>query len=190
MKKLLIFAVLLGVLAFLLFQVLPRRATQAVTKPPPPPIWNSGAVHSTFAGVQIRELDATRAELIFSYDLENSSNTDYQLTKGPTAVVMTRLKSSDTLSSDEAAELDHSIFLPARNRIRISLRISRPFSWPTGLKTGQMGPLHQDKFRTLLSQEVGGIAGFTLFDQATRLQIELPGSWQAVQAPSTVAQLY
>jgi hypothetical protein len=190
MKKLLIFAVLACLLAWLILKVLPRSGTPPVAKVVPPvPVWNSGAVRGLFTGLQIHELDPTHAELIFSYDLENNADMDYQLTKGPSTVVMTRLKSSATLSSEQPVELDHSVFLPARNRIRVSLKIARPFNWPTGLPTGQVGPVNQDKFRTLVSQEVGGITGFVLFDQATHLQIELPCGWQDLRAPNAVAQL-
>jgi len=190
MKKLLIFAALICLLALMIFRVLPHSGNQPTAKvASPASVWNSGAVHSTFTGVQIHELDATHAELIFSYDLENNTDTDFQITKGPSTVVMTRLKSNSTLSSEEPVELDHSVFLPARNRIRMSLKIARLFNWPTGLPVGQIGPVNQDKFRALVSQEVGGISGFVVFDQATHLQIELPGGWQDLRAPSAVAQL-
>jgi hypothetical protein len=190
MKKLLIFTALVCVLAFLIFKVLPHNGAPQVAKlAPSDPVWNSAAVRSTFTGIQVHELDATHAELVFSYDLENNTNTDFQLAKGPTTVVMTRLKSNSTLTSERPVELDHSVFLPARNRVRMSLKTAGLFNWPSGLPIGQMGPVNQDKFRTLVSQEIGGISGFVVFDQAAHLQIELPGGWQEAGTPSTVAQL-
>jgi hypothetical protein len=146
-------------------------------------------VRGTLAGVQVHEVDPAHVQLVFYYDLDNNSDADYQLTKGPGTVVMTRLKSNGSLSSDETMELDHSVFLPARNRTRISLQSTQAFSWPSGMQAGQMGSVNQDKFRSLLAQQVGNCSGFVLFDQAKHIQIELPGGWQELQTPATATNL-
>ncbi|MFY9803817.1 MAG: hypothetical protein WA211_17960 [Candidatus Acidiferrales bacterium] len=190
MRKLLIFVLLACVVALVVIQIFPRAPRQQLaTKAEPASVWNATSVRGTFAGLQVHEVDPTHVQLVFSYDLDNDSDADYRLTKGPGTVVMTRLKSNGTLSSDEAMELDHSVFLPARNRTRITLQSTQPFSWPTGLPAGQMGPVNQVKFRTLVAQQVATFSGFVLFDQATHIQIELPGGWQELQAPVTAAGL-
>src|ERR1700690_3260457 len=55
--------------------------------------WNSHAIESTLQGVRVREIDPTRAEIVFLYDLENKTTNDYQLSKGPAVVIMRRRKS-------------------------------------------------------------------------------------------------
>jgi hypothetical protein len=190
MRKLLIFVLFLCVLALVVIEIFPRAQRQDTSaKPPQPSGWNSVSVHGTFAGLQVHEVDPTHVQLIFYYDLDNESDADYQVTKGPGTVIMARLKSNGSLSSDEAMELDHSVFLPARNRTRISLQTSQVFNWPSGLQAGQIGHANQDKFRTLVSRQVGSVSGFVLFDQAKHIQIELPGGWQELQAPATAASL-
>ncbi len=67
----------------------------------------------------------------FSYDLDNNTDADYRFAKGAGTVVMTRLKSNGSLSSEAPIELNNSVFLPARNRTRIALQVTRPFNWPT-----------------------------------------------------------
>ena len=190
MRKLLIFVLLACVLALVAIQILSRSPRQepatAVTQAP---VWNSSSVRGTFAGLQVHEVDPAHVQLIFFYDLDNSSDSDYELTKGPGTVVMTRLKSNGSLSSDIAIELDHSVFVPARNRTRVALESAQPFSWPSGLPAGQIGSVNQDKFRTLVAQQVGNFSGFVLFDQATHTQIELPGGWQELQTPVAAAGL-
>jgi len=57
------------------------------------------------------------------------------------------------------------------------------------MQAGQIGPENEDKFRTLVAQQVGNFSGFVLFDQATHIQIELPGGWQQLQAPVAAAGL-
>jgi hypothetical protein len=190
MKTLVICAILVACLWVLVVWVLPRKPMDepvAVEKHAAPAAWNSAAIQSSFAGIQVKEVDATHAALIFSYDLDNNTDADYQMAKGPTTVVMTRLKANGTLSSDEPIELDNSVFLPARNRTRIAVTITRGFSWPTGLPESQVGPVNQEKFRALVAQEVANLSGFVLFDQATHFQIELPGGWQELQPQPRVA---
>jgi len=179
MKTLVIFSLVVACLLVLVVFVLPRTpANEPAEKPAAAPVWNSSAIQSSFAGVQVKEVDPTHAALIFSYDLDNNTDADYRLAKGPSTVVMTRLKSSGSVSSEEPAELDNSVFLPARNRTRIAVEITRNFNWPTGLPGAQIGPVNQEKFRGLVAQEVGNFSGFVVFDQATHFQIELPGEWQ------------
>jgi hypothetical protein len=189
MKTLIVFSILVACLLILVLFVLPRAPkNEAVEKPAPASVWNSSAIRSSFAGVQVKEIDGTHAKLIFSYDLDNNTDTDYQVATGPTTVVMTRLKSNGSVSSQEPIALSNSVFLPARNRTRIAVEIVRNFNWPTGLPEAQIGPVNQEKFRALVSQEVSNLSGFVLFDQATHFQIELPSGWTELQTHALAGQ--
>jgi hypothetical protein len=182
MKTLVILSILVACLLVLVVFVLPRTpAPEPVAQHSAAPVWNTSAIQSTFAGVQVKEVDPTHANLIFSYDLDNNTDTDYQVTKGPTTVVMTRLATSGSVSSDEAVALGNSVFLPARNRTRVTLEMTKNFNWPGQMYGTQVGPVNQEKFRALVAQEVGNLSGFVLFDQAAHFQIELPGDWQELQ---------
>ena len=81
------------------------------------------------------------------------------------------------------------MFLPARNRTRIALQVTRPFNWPSGLPATQIGPVNQVKFRQLVADEVANLSGFVMFDTATHFQIELPGGWQELQTSASAAGL-
>lgn len=190
MKNLLIIAVFVAVVAVVIVFGLPRfpRQDTATPRPQPSP-WNSGAIQSTFAGVQVQQADAAHATLVFSFDLDNNTDTDYRFPKGPGTIVMTRLKSNGSLSSAEPIELDNSVFLPARNRTRIEVQVKRPFNWPAGLPETQIGPINQVKFRQLVTDEVANLSGFVMFDTATHFQIELPGGWQELQPSASAAGL-
>jgi hypothetical protein len=138
--------------------------------------WNSHAVQTTYAGVRVREIDASNAAVVFLYDLDNRSQSDYQLVKGPDVVVMSRLKSASTLSSEKPVTLSASAFVPANNRTRIALEIAEPFSWPA-----RMDASSDARFRELIAQETAEVDGFVIFDQAHRYQIDLAGSWPAIE---------
>jgi hypothetical protein len=146
--------------------------------------WNSVAVESTLAGVRVRELDATHAAVVFSYDLDNRTDTDYRLSSGANVVIMSRLQPNGSLSSDQQVSLDSPAFVPARNRTRIALEMRQPFDWPA-----QRDAAAERQVRQLVADEVAGLQGFVLFDQSTRYQIELATvSPELQQAPISTAQ--
>jgi len=190
MKNLLIIVILAAVLALVIWFGVPRAPRQetAAHKPQPSP-WNSSAIQSTFAGAQVQEADPAHATVVFFFDLDNNTDTDYRFAKGPGTVVMTRLKSNGSLSSEQPIELNNSVFLPARNRTRIAVQVTHPFNWPSGLPGGQIGPVNQLKFRQFVADEVANLSGFVMFDTATHFQIELPGGWQELQPSASAAGL-
>ena len=179
-----IFAICVAVLGYFIVPRAPKDDAPAAAAAAPTG-WNPAAVHGTLAGIQVRELDANHAAIVFSYDVDNQTDADYQLTKGPNAVILSRLKSDGTLMTNDALQLDSSVFLPARNRTRISFEEAKPFRWPTELVPGHVGPLTQEKYRNLVAQETATLSGFVLFDQNAHYQIELPGAWPDVQPSAT-----
>jgi hypothetical protein len=130
--------------------------------------WNSSAIESTLAGVRVREVDPAHAAVVFLYDLDNRTDTDYRLASGPNVVIMSRLQPSGSLSSDQQVSLDSAAFVPAKNRTRISLEVSHPFDWPA-----QRDAAAERQLRQFVADEVSGLQGFVLFDQESRYQIEL-----------------
>jgi hypothetical protein len=146
--------------------------------------WNSHAIEGTLAGVRVRELDTSHAAVVFSYDLDNKTGTDYRLASGPNVVIMTRLQPSGSLTAAQQVSLDSAAFVPANNRTRISIEISRPFDWPT-----QRDSSADRQLRQFVADQVAGLQGFVLFDQANRYQIEMAtASPQFQQAPASNGQ--
>jgi hypothetical protein len=144
--------------------------------------WNAAAIKGSFAGVQVREIDAKNAAIVFFYDLENGTDLDYRLDNGPNLVILGRLKSDGSLSPEKQIRLNHAAFVPTKNRTRIGLEIVEPFGWPERTDAAA-----ENKFRELVTQEVANLEGFVVFDQGTRYQIELPGKWsEQQQIPTSV----
>jgi hypothetical protein len=152
-----------------------------------PKEWNSGAIRSSFSGIQVREIDPTHAEVVFSYDLENTTGSDYRLASGPNAALVAQFKSDGSLRAPDAVRIDDSVFLPARGHGQVALKASRPFNWPSQMVWGQVGPITQDRFRSLVNNEVSNVQEFVLFDQAARYKIEFPADWQVSTAASSAA---
>ncbi|HXN99590.1 MAG TPA: hypothetical protein VN881_10985 [Candidatus Acidoferrales bacterium] len=166
--------------AALLFLVLNPPSKQA-TVPKQPEGWNSNAIRSSFEAVQVKEIDPTHAALIFSFDLQNTTDSDYQLSKDRKVLIMGRLKSNGSFKAEDSMEIDNSVFLPAGSRARMALKVIYAFNWPTPMFPGQVGPLTQEKFRRFVAGKVDDLQGFLLFDEAAHYQIELPGGWRELQ---------
>jgi hypothetical protein len=138
--------------------------------------WNSRAIEGTLAGVRVREVDPGHAAVVFLYDLDNRTDTDYRLSSGPNVVIMSRLQPNGSFSSEQQVSLDSAAFVPAKNRTRISLEVNHPFDWPA-----QKDAAAERQLRQFVADQVSGLQGFVLFDQATRYQIELATSSPEVQ---------
>src|ERR1700759_4777178 len=97
-----LFAICVAALGYF---IMPRAPKDDLPATSAPTGWNPAAVHGTLAGIQVREVDPNHAAIVFSYDIDNQTDADYQLTKGPNAVILSRLKSDGTLVTNDALQL-------------------------------------------------------------------------------------
>jgi hypothetical protein len=135
--------------------------------------WDSRSIECTFAGVRIREIDASNVAVEFLYDLRNVTNTDYQLVKGPGILLMSRLRPTGSLSAEQQIGLKSSVFIPSKNRTRIELEWKHAFNWPAQIDAATTA----NEFRQLVARDIAGLDGFVLFDETTHYQINLPSGW-------------
>jgi hypothetical protein len=138
--------------------------------------WNREAVRAAYVASQLREVDKAHSSLIVSYDLNNLTDADYRLTEGSSVVIMGRLTSDGTFSQEEPIRLSYPVFLPARQRARLAIEISRTFTWPV-----RDDPRYDEKLREFVKQRLAAVGEFVLFDEASHCQIELPGAWKELQ---------
>jgi hypothetical protein len=171
----------LPLLAFFLALVLTAAILYARRSGSTPKPWNSSSITATYVGTQLRELDSGNANVYLAYEVQNHTDSDYQLADGPRALVMSRLRTDGSLSSQEQVRLSYPTFLPARQRARIALEIPSAFNWPA-----DNDPAFQDRLRDLLNQKLAEVQAFVLFDQADRFEIEFPSGWQELKIASAL----
>jgi len=171
-----------GILSFLLATALTAviwlYVRPGVRSPKP---WNSSAITATYVGAQLRELDSGNAALYLAYEVQNHTDSDYQLADGPAALVMSRLRADGSLSSQQQVRLSYPTFLPAQQRARVALEIPSAFSWPA-----DGDPAYQNKLRDFVNQRLMDVGAFVLFDQADRFDIEFPSGWQELKMVSAL----
>ncbi len=146
----------------------------------PPGSWNQNAIKATYVGSQLRQIDKSVAALFLSYDLENNTDRDY-LADAPGVVIMSRLKSGNSLSQEELIRLSYPVFLPANQRVRIAIEISYPFVWPAPEDHAL-----ENKLKDFVKQRLAKVEGFVLFDEVNHCQVELPSAWQELEPDAGV----
>ena len=180
-KKALVIGVSAGAGFFLLLLLILTRAGFNSSPVKPPGSWSQNIIKATYVGSQLRQIDKTLAGLFLSYDLENNTARDYRLADTPGVVIMSRLKSSHSLSQEELIRLSYPAFLPANQRVRIAIEISYPFVWPA---TGD--PALESKLKDFVKQRLAKVEEFVLFDEVNRCQVELPSAWQELERDAGV----
>ena len=137
--------------------------------------WNREGIKATYVAAQLREIDKTHCSLTLSYDLRNQSDLDYRLTDGAGVVIMSRLKGDGSLSQEETIHLNYPVFLPARQRARMAIEISKAFAWP------REDSHYEDRLKEFVKQRLANVRGFVLFDETSHTQIDLPAAWPELQ---------
>lgn len=174
-KQLLIIASCVGVILLLAIWTL---GGPSFKKPPQQEVrtgWNRDGIKASYVAAQLRQVDKARSSLILSYDLSNQTDLDYRLSDGAGVVIMSRLKGDGSLSQEESIHLSYPVFLPAKQRARLAIEISRGFPWP------REDSHYEEKLKEFVKQRLGDVRGFVLFDEASHSQIDLPAAWPELQ---------
>jgi hypothetical protein len=148
----------------------PREAPKA------PKGWSREGIKAVYVATQLREVDKAHSSLILSYDLNNLTDLDYRIAEGAGVVILSRLKSDGSLSQQEAIRLNYPVFLPAKQRARLAIEISRTFAWPA-----RDDSHYDEKLREFVRQRLTDVGGFVLFDETSHSQIDLPAAWPELQ---------
>ncbi len=164
-------AVLLAVI--LVFAGMASRAPRAGAPKP----WNPNTVRASYVASQLRQVDKAHAALFLAYDLDNGTDLDYRLDEPSGVIIMARLKSDGSLSQEEPVRLSYPVFLPAHQRVRVAIQVLQPFTWPA-----PADPRLDDKLKDFVKQRLANTQGFILFNEAGRLQVELPNAWPELAA--------
>jgi hypothetical protein len=178
-KKVLRICLSVGLLTLIILVIVgkaPHRGAFVISPKP----WNAGAIKGRFVQLQVLEIDRTKSAIVFYYDLENNTSTDYPLQDGPNLTFMRRWKQDGSLAADPDIKLSEAAVLRAGTQTRATLELVRPFTWPA-----RMDAEATIEFRQFVVSAIGNLDGFVLFDVATHYRIEFPGTWQIPQSIST-----
>jgi len=116
--------------------------------------------------------------VVFDYTLENTTNQDYGVENPETLRIMTRLEDKSLVGplTSRTCKVDGPIFIPAHQSSVMVFDCAT-----TGAPERTTGESEQDeheRLRAFLEERYGDHLGFSLFDEATHYEIDLP-KWLA-----------
>ena len=153
--------------------VLAAGAFWYLSRPAPQKAWDTKSVQATFDELIVRtEPDRFRA--FFTYVLENKTGADFRIEGPPQAVVMHKYPKGGGLAQAPELKWDHPLFLPAGQKVRFTLEL--PIAYgndPVAQEAEEV-----DKITKFFAPHLDKVDGFVLFDEARRLQVELPSGWR------------
>jgi hypothetical protein len=156
------------------------------SRPKPPKPWNTTALTAHEAPGFEASRDAKKLE--FTFMLENATEGDYHLESDAGLIMMIRNRDG-SLSRPiprDIAPVDTPVFVPSHQKgvLGISLALGEiPQQNP-----GESDDDYHERIRSFCNERLDGVAGFVLFDEENRYQINLPGWVSERQKGQAVAQ--
>lgn len=141
------------------------------SRPKPPKPWNTTAIFSDDApGFEAGE---DGKQMHFTYTLQNATDTDYEI--GPDAEITITFKNLESSLTEplpkEVVTLRRPVFIPAKQKAM--LRLSIVFGNIPQKKETETDEQYHERLRAFCKEKMVG-AGFVLFDENNRYQINLP----------------
>jgi hypothetical protein len=148
------------------------------TRPQPPRSWDKRAITAEYDYVRP---EGDKDYLNFHYLLQNNTDFDYRIDSDSGIEITGSLKREQGFSSfaNHYVTTDYPIFVPAQSRVWVSLKI--PYPYPIKEK-GNPNEDERKQFTTAVAKyvtdEMGNLGGFVLFDTLHRYRIDFPGGWE------------
>ena len=148
------------------------------SRPKPPRSWNKNIITASYRCV---DTEGDSGLIVFYYILQNNSEYDYKLSKSDNVELF--VKANDGLISESTAEKEITkaslpIWIPAKQRLQFGIHSGIPYtksiSHDLPIEEIKKGRKELEAF---LNRNFQRIAGFSLFDQDSRYQIDLPKGW-------------
>jgi hypothetical protein len=146
-------------------------------RPKPPKPWDKRAITAEYDFVRP---NGDKDYLTFHYILQNNTDFDYRVDSDNEIQISGRLKQEKGYSTfaDRYVTTEYPIFVPAKNRVWVSLTI--PYPYPVKEKEKPTDD-ERKQFTTAVAKyvvdEMGNLGGFVLFDTRNRYEIDFPAGW-------------
>jgi hypothetical protein len=157
-------------------------------RPKPPKPWNKQAITAEYDFVRP---DGDKNNLTFHYILQNNTDSDYRLDSDTGIEITGRLKQEKGFSAfaNHYVTTEYPVFVPAKSRVWISLTIPYPYPEKERDKpTDDERKQYTTNVVTYVTDEMGNLDGFALFDTLNRYEIDFPDGWEERAKQGTVTK--
>ncbi len=135
-----------------------------------PTPWNKVAVTAVF---QRADFSEDGHQLSLFYTLENRTRRDYTLVS-PTLTGRLREQGSLFPPLQKALELDTPLFIPARDKVSVFVRMKNPYEGDRPLPPATEPDARRAAVLGYVKAHMGNVQSLLIIDQLARYQIELP----------------
>jgi hypothetical protein len=148
-------------------------------RPKAPKPWNKQAITAEY---DYARPSGEKDYLTFHYILQNNTDFDYRVDSSSEIQITGRLKQEKGYSafSNQYVTTEYPVFVPAKNRVWVSLSI--PYPYPVKEKEKPTDD-ERKEFTTAVAKyiadKISNLDGFVWFDTRNRYQIDFPGGWEA-----------
>jgi hypothetical protein len=147
-------------------------------RPKPPKPWNKQAITAEYDFVRPA---GDKDNLTFHYVLQNNTDLDYRVDSDVGIEITGRLRKEKGLRqfASHYETTEYPIFVPAKNRVRMSIII--PYPYPIKEKdkpTRDEQKQYTTNVAKYVTDEMGNLDGFVLFDTLNRYEIDFPNGWE------------
>jgi len=146
-----------------------------------PKPWNPTAITAQFDAIGTQ---GPENKLIFYYVLQNNTERDFRINSDGEVQLAGRLDRQQSLAGESSKDVlsgEFPFFLPARQRARLGVRLGYRYRGAVPVPTSNTKAEREHERAILaayVSDELSNLAGFVLFHEPTRYQIELPKGWK------------
>ena len=153
-------------------------------RPKPPKPWNKQAITAEYINV-LPEGD--KNDVSFHYVVQNNTDSDYRLDSDFGIETTGRLRQENGFApfSSHFVTAQYPLFVPAKSRVRMALSI--PYPYPERAKDKPTPDERKQYAATVakyVTDEMGNLDGFALFDTINRYEIDFPSGWQQKKSES------
>ncbi len=150
-------------------------------RPKPPKPWNTKAITAEYDYVST---EGEKNSIVFYYTLVNNTELDYRVSNGSDVDLSIRLARENSISQeakgdDNLMRGDFPIFVPAHGRARFGIHITYPYSEKYDDKaTDDEKHDWGTKLAKYITNELGNVDGFAIFDSIDRYELVFPNGWK------------
>jgi hypothetical protein len=150
------------------------------SRPKPPKAWDTKTIQAEYD----RTTDQETSDIKFRYFVKNNGLEDYRISDAALVQLAVKMEKGQLTPFNRVVSIETPIFIPAGQKTMVFIKMK------TGTRFQHQLPEHptdvdEEQYRKFVIDYLNGtqIAGFVLFDEAERIEIDFPSGWKKPPEP-------
>jgi hypothetical protein len=145
------------------------------SRPKPPKPWDTKTIQAEYD----KTTDQQTSDIGFRYFLKNNGLEDYRISDADLVQVSIKMGKGELTPFNRVVSIETPIFIPAGQKTMVFIKMK------TGTRFQHQLPEHptdadEEQYRKAVLDYLNGtqIAGFVLFDEVQRIEVDFPSGWK------------